>query len=124
MQPRESITLQQLVSEFDLRMDQVPDISPSEDIETLKSNLEEFKKVIKSQYRKLVKKYHPDVAEDKALAHERLIRLNKLMKCVNMIEIKVQTLMPQSTVQFRYSGGGTAYWYNNSTTASSTGTTW
>jgi DnaJ-domain-containing protein 1 len=114
MQQRKSITLQQLLSEFDLKMDQVPDLSPSEDIETLKKNLEEFKKIIKSQYRKMVKKYHPDVASDKSLAHEKLIRLNELMKCVNLIKVQIHAPI-QHTVYMRYS-----YTHYSGTTTTST----
>lgn len=123
MQQRESITVIQLVTEFGLRMDQVPDISPSEDVEALKANVEEFKKVIKSQYRKLIKKYHPDVYPDKKEAHEKLIRLNKLMKCVNLITVQIGMQQPVRTVHFRFYGG-----YSSTTTggtsSTSTGFTW
>ena len=115
MQPQEQISLQQLVFEFGLRMDQIPNIAPSKDIETLKANLEEFKKIIKGQYRKLVKQYHPDVAVDKKAAHEKLIRLNKLMKMVNSIKIQIRE-QPQFAMHVRFS------FNSGTTTASSTNT--
>ena len=72
----ERISVQELAILFEIPIGSVPSISPMEESQ-LKKQVAEFKAVFKKQYRILIKKYHPDVAEDKELAHEKSIKLNK-----------------------------------------------
>jgi hypothetical protein len=117
----ERISVQELAILFEIPIGSVPDISPREESQ-LKKQVAEFKAVFKKQYRILVKKYHPDVAENKELAHEKLIKLNKYMKAINTMQIKTVQIQPPPTefrFEFRFHATGTT----TSTTGTS-GTWW
>ena len=123
----ERISIQELAILFEIPIGDIPNISPMEESQ-LKKQVAEFKAVFKKQYRILVKKYHPDVAENKELAHEKLIQLNKYMKAINSMVIKtVQIQQPPTEFRFEFkfyatgtttatSGGtsGTSHWWGNS----------
>lgn len=119
----ERISIQELAILFEIPIGEVPDINPMEEAQ-LKIQVAKFKSIFKKQYRILVKKYHPDVAENKELAHEKLIQLNKYMKAINTMVIKtVQIQQPPTAVHysfsFRYYSGGTTSGSYYSTTSTS-----
>lgn len=97
---QEIITVEKLVTEFELTLSEVPNIAPTTDIEGLSARIKEFKTIMKRQYRKLVKQYHPDVSTDKKAAHEKLIRLNRLMKCVDSLKLQIKN--PPMQMHFEY----------------------
>jgi len=118
----ERISVQELAILFEIPIGSVPSISPMEESQ-LKKQVAEFKAVFKKQYRILVKKYHPDVAENKELAHEKLIQLNKYMKAINSMVIKTVQIQRPIVSEFRFefrfnthtNTSGQYYWTNSTT---------
>jgi hypothetical protein len=111
----ERISIQELAILFEIPIGDVPNISPMEEAQ-LKKQVAEFKAIFKKQYRVLVKKYHPDVAEDKELAHEKLIKLNKYMRAINTMRIKTVQVQKPVVSEWRFE-------FRFSTSTTTTGTT-
>lgn len=107
---KKQYNLNDIIVIFELDKENIPDIVNPQPFEQMKQNLEEFKILLKNQYRKLAKKYHPDHGGNK----EDFQVLSNLYNMVIKLEIK-----PIQRPTIIIHGGYSYYSYSSTSTTTS-----
>jgi len=109
------LDINQALDLLELGMDVFYPVTHSPSPQIAVQELEKFKELVTKQWKKLAKKFHPDICKD-IDGEEKMKEINNIVDILKKLQIQVRR-PPVQVIQVYNFGGG---FYNDSTSTSST----